>query len=163
MIRTRHIFYEHSFYFGSAHDLASPMDHGSAESMGHARQSSFFKSNKFQYQHGGELRRKRAGRGKRPLSTKDSLHVVLKMNREAHRPGLRPYKSYALSMQVIDRYAKRFFIKIIQISIQGNHVHINADPRAQEVFVSPLFSSGGGTDRARPRPARDRYPQAAAK
>jgi hypothetical protein len=28
--------------------------------MGHARQGSFFKSNKFQYQHGGELRRKRA-------------------------------------------------------------------------------------------------------
>jgi putative transposase len=91
--------------------------------MGHARQRSFFKSNKFQYQHGGELRRKRAGRGKRPLSTKDALHVVFKMNREAHRPGLRNYKSYALSMRVIDRYAKRFFIKVIQISIQGNHIH----------------------------------------
>jgi putative transposase len=67
----------------------------------HARQGSFFKSNKFQYQHGGELRRKRAGRGKRPLSTKDSLHVVFKMNREAHRPGLRNYTSYALSMRVV--------------------------------------------------------------
>ena len=92
--------------------------------MGHARQSSFFKSNKFQYQHGGELRRKRAGRGKRPLSTKDSLHVVFKMNRESHRAGLRHHKSYALSMRIIDRYAKRFFIKIIQISIQGNHIHM---------------------------------------
>jgi hypothetical protein len=27
--------------------------------MGHARQGSFFKSNKFQFQHGGELRRRR--------------------------------------------------------------------------------------------------------
>jgi hypothetical protein len=66
--------------------------------MGHARQGSFFKSSKFQFQHGGELRRKRAGRGKRPLSTKDSLHVVFKMNREAHRPGLRHYKNYTLSI-----------------------------------------------------------------
>ena len=98
--------------------------------MGHARQGSFFKSNKFRFQHGGELRRKRAGRGKRPLSTKDSLHVVFKMNREAHGPGLRHYKSYALSMQVIDRYAKRFFIKVIQVSIQGNHMLIRAHKRS---------------------------------
>ena len=92
--------------------------------MGHGRQSSFLKSSQFQFQHGGELRRKRAGRGKRPLSTKDSLHVVFKMNRVVHRPGLRHYKSYALSMRVIDQYAKRFSIKIIQISIQGNHIHM---------------------------------------
>jgi putative transposase len=102
--------------------------------MGHARQSSFFKSNKFQYQHGGELRRKRAGRGKRPLSTKDSLHVVFKMNREAHRPGLRHYKSYALSIQVIDRYAKRFFIKVIQISVQGNHIHLLIRAHKRSLF-----------------------------
>ena len=92
--------------------------------MGHARQSSFFKSSQFQFQHGGELRRKRAGRGKRAFSTKDSLHVIFKMNREVYQTGLRHPRSYALSMQVIDRYAKRFFIKVIQLSIQGNHIHI---------------------------------------
>ena len=92
--------------------------------MGHAGQSSFFKSTQFHCQHGGELRRRRAGRGKRPLSTKDSLHVVFKMNRESHRPGLRHRRSYALSMRVIGRYARRFFIKIIQLSIQGDHIHL---------------------------------------
>jgi putative transposase len=46
------------------------------------------------------------------------------MNREAHRQGLRSYKSYALSMQVIHRFAKKFFIKVIQVSIQGNHIHM---------------------------------------
>jgi putative transposase len=102
--------------------------------MGHARQSSFFKSNKFQFQHGGELRRKRAGRGKRPLSTKDSLHVVFKMNREAHRQGLRNYKSYTLPMQVIDRYAKRFFIKVVQVSIQGNHIHMLIRAHKRSLF-----------------------------
>ena len=102
--------------------------------MGHARQSSFFKSSQFQFQHGGELRRKRSGRGKRPLSTKDSLHVVFKMNREAHRPGLRHYKSYAHSMRIIDRYAKRFFIKIIQLSIQGNHIHILIRAHRRSLF-----------------------------
>ena len=102
--------------------------------MGHARQSSFFKSSRFQFQHGGELRRKRAGRGKRPLSTKDSLHVVFKINREAHRPGLRHYKSYALSTRVIDRYAKTFYIKIIQLSIQGNHIHILIRANKRSLF-----------------------------
>jgi putative transposase len=102
--------------------------------MGHARQRSFFKSNKFQSQLGGELRRIRAGRGKRPLSTKDSLHVVFKMNRETHRSGLRNYKSYALSMRVIDRYAKRFFIKVIQISIKGNHIHMLIRAHKRSLF-----------------------------
>ena len=103
--------------------------------MGHARQNSFFKSGRSRFQHGGELRRKRSGRGKRPLSTKDSLHVVFKMNREAYRPGLRHHKSYMLSRAVIDRYAKRFFIKVIQLSIQGNHIHINAVRLSQRLLA----------------------------
>jgi putative transposase len=56
------------------------------------------------------------------------------MNREAHRQGLRSYKSYALSMQVIDRYAKRFFIKVIQISIQGNHIHMLIRAHKRSLF-----------------------------
>jgi putative transposase len=56
------------------------------------------------------------------------------MNREAHRPGLRHYKSYALSVQVIDRYAKRFFIKVIQISVQGNHIHLLIRAHKKSLF-----------------------------
>jgi hypothetical protein len=128
------IFQRQRFYFEIASDLAFPSAHGGAVGMGHARQGSFFKFNKFQYQHGGELRRKRAGRGKRPLSTKDSLHVVFKMNREAHPQGLRTYKSYALSTQVINRFATRFFIKVIQVSIQGNHIHMLIRAHKRSLF-----------------------------
>ena len=56
------------------------------------------------------------------------------MNREAHLPGLRHYKSYALSIQVIDRYAKRFFIKVIQISVQGNHIHMLLRAHKRSLF-----------------------------
>ena len=134
--------------------------------MGHARQSSFFKSSQSRFQHGGELRRKRAGRGKRPLSTKDSLHVVFKMNRTVYKRGLRHPKSFALSKRVIDRYAKRFFIKIIQLSIQGNHIHILIRAHRRSLFhhffrvVAGQIAQGLGpsvTDTPKERQKREKF------
>ena len=56
-------------------------------------------------EHGGEHRKKRHGRGRRAISCKESLHVVFKLNR------------------IVLKYAARFFVKIEQISIQGDHIH----------------------------------------
>jgi REP element-mobilizing transposase RayT len=75
--------------------------------------------------HGGSLRNKRAGRGSRSLSTKEPLHVVFKVNRERLRHGgLRHGVTYTLIHQIIRRYAKRFFVKVEQVSIQGDHCHL---------------------------------------
>ena len=134
MIRIRVVLPMRHFASRTAPALALPVIREVRGYGSRAGQRSFFKSSKFQFQHGGELRRKRAGRGKRPLSTKDSLHVVFKMNREAHRPGLRHHRSYAHSMRVIDRYAKRFFIKIIQVSVQGSHIQMLIRAHKRSLF-----------------------------
>ena len=75
-------------------------------------------------EHGGEHRKKRHGRGRRQLSCKESLHVVFKINRIVLRTqSLRTHQNFKLSHEIIQKYADRFFIKIEQISIQGDHIH----------------------------------------
>lgn len=75
--------------------------------------------------HGGVLYQKRAGRGARPLSTKESLHLVFKINKEKLRgESLRKPQNFQLIHQITQRYAKRFFVKIEQISIQADHIHV---------------------------------------
>ena len=74
---------------------------------------------------GGTLRKKRKGRKARPLSTKEPLHVVFKINRRRLRFGnLRSPKNFALAKGVCQQYARKFFIKIEQVSIQGDHCHL---------------------------------------
>lgn len=74
--------------------------------------------------HGGEYRKKRSGRGQRPLSCKESLHVVFKVNRVVLKTqSLRTHQNFKLSLELIQKYADRFFVKIEQISIQGDHIH----------------------------------------
>lgn len=89
------------------------------------QQGSFFKINwNHRFTHGGVLRNKRLGRGARPLSTKESLHLVFKVNKEKLRhQSLRQAICFTLINQIIKKYAKRFNVKIEQISIQNDHIH----------------------------------------
>lgn len=74
--------------------------------------------------HGGEHRKKRHGRGQRPLSCKESLHVVFKINKIVLKTqSLRTHQNFKLTREIIQKYADRFFVKIEQISIQGDHIH----------------------------------------
>lgn len=89
------------------------------------KQISFFKTDwKHTFTHGGVLRQKRKGRGRRPISCSEPLHVVFKINRDQLlRKSLRDYKNFALVKKILARYSKRFLIKIDQVSIQADHIH----------------------------------------
>ena len=89
------------------------------------KQQSFFKSNsKHRFCHGGTLRQQRAGRGMRPLSSKEPIHVVFKVNRLRLRFGLRSSQSQKLAFEIIRQYSKKFFVRIDQISLQNDHCHL---------------------------------------
>ena len=89
------------------------------------KQTSFFKTNwKHQYSHGGILRNKRAGRKARPLSSKEPVHLVFKLNSfRLRRRSLRAPQEFALAMKIIKKYASYFNVKVEQLSIQGDHIH----------------------------------------
>jgi len=93
--------------------------------IGH-RQFSFEKTNyQHRYCHGGILRRKRAGRRQRPLACKEALHVVFKVDRSRLRySSLRSAQSFTLVHELIKKYAVKFFVKVEQLSIQNDHIHI---------------------------------------
>ena len=90
------------------------------------KQESFLKKEwDHRYKHGGELRKKRAGRFSRPLSTKHPHHLVFKLHKQKlrHRT-LRSASGFLLTQKIIQHYAKMFFIKIEQVSIQNDHIHM---------------------------------------
>ncbi len=75
--------------------------------------------------HGGILRKKRSGRGYRPLSTRDSLHLVLKADRRRLRTtSLRTHQNFLSITNLIQKYSRRFYIKVDQYSIQADHIHV---------------------------------------
>ena len=88
------------------------------------KQTTFQKTNwKHRYSHGGSLRQLRAGRSARPLSTRESLHLVLKANKDRIKGGFRTANRFRLIHHLIQKYRFKFFIKIEQISIQNDHIH----------------------------------------
>ena len=92
--------------------------------MGH--QQSFFKTHwKFALSHGGQLRQKKLGRGQRPLSSKEAVHLVLKCHRgNLKYKSLRAPANFWVINKIFQRYAKRFGVKIEQVSIQSDHCHL---------------------------------------
>lgn len=94
--------------------------------IGHQKQTSFFNSDwKHRYSYGGELRKKQLGRGQRPLSTKDPIHVVFKVKRfRLRHRSLRVPSSFQLVLKLIEKYSKYFSIKIEQLSVQNDHIHL---------------------------------------
>lgn len=79
---------------------------------------------KHRYSYGGVLRQKRKGRQARPLSTKTTVHLVLKANKEIVRGGFRTHRRFQLIHFILRKYAKHFWIKMDQLSIQSDHIHI---------------------------------------
>lgn len=88
-------------------------------------QTSFGKPHwQFQYNHGGSLRKRRRGRKARPLSTHAPVHLVFKAERKFLKRGFRSPLGFKICQEVIKSYSKRFYIKIEQLAICGDHIHL---------------------------------------
>jgi REP element-mobilizing transposase RayT len=79
---------------------------------------------KYRLCHGGALRKSSKGRGARPLSSKDPIHLVFKVNKVAVRGGLRSSRNFNLVNHLLKRYSLKFFVKIEQLSVQTDHIHL---------------------------------------
>ncbi len=81
------------------------------------RQSSFTASNKSKKEHGGSLLSGKR-KGRRPLSTKNAIHLVLKSDlKGVFNPGNRRLE------QLIQNTAKRFHIRIYSMALNWSHIH----------------------------------------
>lgn len=93
---------------------------------GIGHQQSLFKTQwKHAFDHGGILRAKKLGRGYRPLSSREPLHLVLKARRSLLKyKSLRAPSNAHRIHKIIKRYSLRFYVKVEQVSIQGDHIHL---------------------------------------
>ncbi len=95
--------------------------------------------------HGGSLRNIRLGRRERPLSTKHPIHLVFKANRHVIPGGFRTHRRFQLIHVLVQRYALKFFVKVEQISIQGDHWHLVVRTSRRSGFQNFLRVVAGQT------------------
>ncbi len=76
--------------------------------------------------YGGTLRKTRKGRrGPRPLSTKTSMHLVLRSSKaKGSWSFLKPQNRTQL-IQILKKFATKYGIRIISIANVGNHLHLH--------------------------------------
>ena len=91
-----------------------------------AKQTSFLRTNgQHQFTHGGVLRKKKLCRGARPLSTREPIHAVFKVERaRLKHKSLRTPQNFKLVLKIIEKYAKYFSVKVEQLSVQNDHAHL---------------------------------------
>ena len=91
-----------------------------------SRQQSLFSSNsRHRYSYGGTLRNKKIGRGQRPLSTHEPIHVVFKINKtRLLGKSLRSPICFPLVQRLLKKYSTRFLVKVEHVSIQNDHLHL---------------------------------------
>jgi REP element-mobilizing transposase RayT len=86
------------------------------------KQLRFFKSTEKAY--GGSLLTKKKGRqGPRPLSTKDTMHIVL---RSTHAKGKWRFQANRSKWKpILRKFSQKYGVKILSTGDPGNHIHLH--------------------------------------
>ena len=83
--------------------------------------------------HGGDLRKKRKGRGKRPLSTQNSLHLVLRSTKAVGKWSFSQPRNRKAIVDLTKRFGHEYGVKVLSMANVGNHIHYH-------VKLSNLFT-----------------------
>lgn len=99
-----------------------------------AKQLSLFKGPNLSY--GGLLLRTRKGRsaGGRPLSTRDSLHLVLRSFQAKGEWSLRHPKNKRRVLAIVQKFATKYAIDIKSMANVGNHLHFHIQLKHREGY-----------------------------
>jgi hypothetical protein len=75
--------------------------------------------------YGGILLKTRAGRRRgRPLSTKETMHLVLRSSKAKGDWSFRRSHNSARINQIIDKFSFRYGVRVISMANVGNHLHL---------------------------------------
>ena len=77
-------------------------------------------------EYGGDLMTTRAGRrGARPISTRSSMHVVLRSTSAVGPQSFSRAQHNASVRKVIAKFAAKFGVRVLSLANAGNHVHLH--------------------------------------
>lgn len=90
-----------------------------------SRQLSFFPPAARAY--GGALMSTRKGRpkGGRPLSTKETMHLVIRSTKARGAWSFRKPQNATLITKALKRFSQKHFVKVFKIANVGNHLHLH--------------------------------------
>jgi putative transposase len=80
---------------------------------------------KFPKQYGGSLRSKAKNRGARPLSSKDSIHLVMRSTQAKGTWSFRHSNNFDKVQAFIKAFSARKGIQIVSVANVGNHLHFH--------------------------------------
>ncbi|MEQ1877665.1 MAG: transposase [Bdellovibrionia bacterium] len=96
-------------------------------------------------EYGGSLRCTRAGRvGSRPLSTRETMHMVLRSSKATGDWSFKKQKNEQKIKEIVARIAHKFGVRILSLGIVGNHLHFHlklGNRFAYKPFVRGLTAS----------------------
>lgn len=75
--------------------------------------------------YGGSLRNKRKGRRARPISTKDSMHLVLRSSKAKGNWSFKRKENERKISRIIAKFSKKYYVQMISIANVGNHLHLH--------------------------------------
>ncbi len=76
--------------------------------------------------YGGDLLKTRAGRSRpRPLSTRESMHLVLRSTRAKGEHSFATKANRAKIARILARFSKRFGVRVLSYANVGNHLHFH--------------------------------------
>ena len=75
--------------------------------------------------YGGDLLKTRAGRARgRPLSTRETMHLVLRSSKAKGEWSFRRPRNENSVNRIIDRFSVRYGVRVISMANVGNHLHM---------------------------------------
>ncbi len=92
---------------------------------------------------GGSLLKNSHAKIARPISTKESMHVVLKSSRAVGPLSMLNYKHSKFVHRTIQLQAKKFHINIYNFANVGNHIHLLIRANKREWFKNFLRAIAG--------------------
>ena len=87
-------------------------------------------------------------KSRRPLSTKKPIHLVMRAVAARGAMSFRRPKHFAIINQLIQKYARRFDIRVYNFSINSNHLHIVLRSKTRKSFQDFLRTIAGLIARA---------------
>lgn len=85
--------------------------------------------------YGGKLANTRAGRaGARPLSTKNSMHLVLRSTQACGTKSFRYGQNRKKIRAIIEKFAKKYAVRLHSMANVGNHLHLHFQLTRRETY-----------------------------
>lgn len=92
---------------------------------------------------GGSLLKNSHAKGPRPISTKQTMHVVLRVSEKLSKFSFVRNKTSQLLYKVLERQSKLHGVKLYKVAQAHNHIHLILLPRSRRAYLTFIRSVCG--------------------